>query len=558
MFEAPLGALATALLAAAVAGESAEPWDVLVAAGDTMIARWEHDLVARRSLEWPLAEVAPVLAAADAALANLECCAALRGAPAEKGERCPFYYRARPEMLACLASAGIDMVTAANNHVGDYGPEAVAETARWTEEAGLLCVGIGASPEEAERPRLVLVGRTRIALCGLDTTMPRFSAAPGRWGSNSLDPAKDPGEFARRMERLGAWARGRCDLLILTVHWGDNWTREVPPLHRRLARIAFEAGVDLILGHSAHRLQGIEVTGGKAALYDMGNLLFDCELREEGRRSALFRLRISPRGVHRIEALPIEVREGRTVLASQEEARATLEELRSLCAPLGTSLKLDRGDSGRPVGVVEIPEPRATPRPAPVPDLEFARFPRAVRLSPPRAEAPLVTALPEDAVRLEACELAPGIELLGCRLPETASEGGILAIRTWWRVTRRVEEPRLIALELETGGRILRRGSPWYTRHDPGDWLLPFSRMRPGEIVEDLYPARLEGLPAGPCEVRAVILDPRKPEAERTLGPGKMLGSVSIRPASPRRAPRSPRRASPSRGRALRDRAGCA
>ncbi len=126
--------------------EAASDRGVLVAGGDTVLARWEHDLVGRNGYDWPLAGVASVLSAADAALCNLECCVSLRGSPADKGERCPFYYRARPEMLRCLTQAGIDIVTAANNHAGDYGPLSVADTAMWCDKAGLVCVGIGCNP----------------------------------------------------------------------------------------------------------------------------------------------------------------------------------------------------------------------------------------------------------------------------------------------------------------------------------------------------------------------------------------------------------------------------
>ena len=74
---------------------------MLIAGGDTVLARWEHDMVSRKGHDWPLQNLRDLLASADAALCNLECCVSLRGEPAEKGERCPFYYRARPAMLRC-------------------------------------------------------------------------------------------------------------------------------------------------------------------------------------------------------------------------------------------------------------------------------------------------------------------------------------------------------------------------------------------------------------------------------------------------------------------------
>lgn len=511
-----------------------EAGDTLIAGGDTVLCRWEHDYAARAGSDWPLAGVAPLLQEADGALCNLECAVSLLGVPAPKGERCPFYYRARPEMLAVLVRAGIDLVTAANNHVGDYGPDGVRETLRWTAAAGLVCVGIGADLEQAERPRFFRVGGTRIALAGLDTTMPYFRAAPGRPGSNHLPPGAGLEPFRAFCARLRAAARGRADLVALTIHWGDNWVREVPGAHREIAAAAVEHGIDLILGHSAHRLQGIEVIGGKPVLYDMGNLLFDCELRPEGRRSALFRLRLSPAGVRRVEIVPVQAMPGFTRRAAEEEAAETLDELRRLSEPLGTRIEAARDAQGRRMGVIELAPaerdagPQGSPSGPPAP---IAGFPAARPFAPPRATSVVVPELPADAVRLVPPRpLAPGVELLGFRLPEAAAEGAILTAATWWRVTEPVAKPWLVSLRLETAGRVLYRGSEWYNRHDPGDWLLPLSSMQPGEIVEDRFPCRLAGLPPGPCGVDALVLDPDRPEHERRLGPLFRLGTVALTP----------------------------
>jgi CubicO group peptidase (beta-lactamase class C family)/poly-gamma-glutamate capsule biosynthesis protein CapA/YwtB (metallophosphatase superfamily) len=504
---------------------------LLVAGGDTVLARWEHDMVGRNGYDWPLAGVKSVLSAADAALCNLECCISLRGIPADKGERCPFYYRARPEMLRCLTGAGIDIVTAANNHGGDYGPVSVTDTAMWCERAGLLCIGVGNRAAAAEQPRLVRVGPVRVGVVGMDTTMAHFRAEKGHPGTNYVS-AEDLTTFAEKTRRLGRWAERRCDLLVLTIHWGDNWVRQTQPAHRDMARIAFENGVDLILGHSAHRLQGIELVNGKVAIYDMGNLLFDCELRPEGRRSALFRLHFRPNGVHKVEVIPTQVLNGHTVLAGYEEAHKILTETQNLCSSLGTRLVIDEDVEGRPVGIINIPEPRATSRSEPDPAVAFAAFPiRGEEIEPSISEAALVSEIPKDAHEvLPPAELAPGVELLASRLPDTAVEGGILRLSTWWRVTSRVDRNVMPAFQLSVEGETPRRATPWYTRHDPGDWAMPLSLLKPGQIIEDRYPARLVGLPAGPCKVYAVVIDTTRAEGGRIIGEQRLPGEVQILP----------------------------
>jgi len=505
---------------------------LLVAGGDTVLARWEHDMASRNGYDWPLAGVKDVLSAADAAFCNLECCVSLKGTPADKGERCPFYYRARPEMLRCLTQAGIDMVTAANNHGGDYGPESVADTARWCERAGLTCVGIGNNSASAEEPRLVRIGPVRVGFAGMDTTTPCFRAEESRPGTSYAAEEENLKSFTEKVKRLGRWADGRCDLLVLTIHWGNNWAREPQPVHREMARIALEHGVDLILGHSAHRLQGIEVVDGKVVVYDMGNLLFDCELKPEGRGCALFRLHLWANGVHKIEILPTQVSNGYTVLARYEEAQKTLSEMRDLCSALGTDLSVDEDVEGRPVGVIQIPEPKTTSRDQPDPGLACAAFPASGEKLPATVdEAFLTEKIPEDARKLlPPAEPAPGVELLAYGLPGTAEEGGILRLSTWWRVTGPVDRNVMLAFHLSPRGETPRRGTPWYTRHDAADWTVPLSLLKPGAVVEDRYPARLAGLPAGPCKVYAVVIDTTRPEGKRILGEPHFLGKVEILP----------------------------
>jgi hypothetical protein len=294
--------------------------------------------------------------------------------------------------------------------------------------------------------------------------------------------------------------------------------------------------VDLILGHSAHRLQGIEAMDGKVAVYDMGNLLFDCELKPEGQRCALFRLHLSANGVHKIEVIPTQVLNGHTILAGYEEAHRILTEMRDLCSTLGTSLIIDEDAEGRPVGVIDIPEPKATSRPEPEPGLAFAVFPaRGEQIEPTVCEAALTREVPEGAPKVTPpAELAPSVELLSFRLPDTAVEGGILNLVAWWRVTGQVDRNVMPAFRLSVEGETPRRGTAWYTRHDPGDWTVPLSLLKPGQIIEDRYPARLAGLPAGPCKVYVVVIDTTQVKGSRVLGEHQLLGEVNILPRTKR------------------------
>ena len=190
------------------------------------------------------------------------------------------------------------------------------------------------------------------------------------------------------------------------------------------------------------------------------------------------------------------------------------------------------------MGVIEVPVPEELARGRPGPGTGGVTFPmEGVEIPPSLPEEAFVAEIPEDArahVQPQPVSLAPGVELLASRLPQTAEEGGILDIHTWWRVTGPVGRHAMLAFHIETAGETPRRGLPWYTRHDAADWTVPLHRLEPGDVVEDRYPARLQGLPAGICSVWAVVIDTTLPEDRRALGGALLLRRVEILPKGDR------------------------
>jgi hypothetical protein len=201
-----------------------------------------------------------------------------------------------------------------------------------------------------------------------------------------------------------------------------------------------------------------------------------------------------------------------------------------LCRALGTSLEIKEDLEGRPVGVIDIQEPGISTRAPADPDPPFAAFPAEVEEAA-LPEAEYSSPIPETATSFPQPMIpATGVELLAASMPDDALEGGMLFLTTWWRVTEPVDPHVMLAYRLDPGGEIPRRGTPWYTRHDAADWTVPLSRLKPGTMVEDFYPARLAGLPAGTCKVHAVLLDSTRSEEARIIGRPCYLGSIEIRP----------------------------
>src|SRR4051812_43498982 len=97
------------------------------------------------------AHVAGILRQATLAVANLECALTSRGTPIPG--KCTL--RGNPGWAAILAQAGIGVVSLANNHVMDYGPEGLSSTLDALRHAGIAAVGAGATKQEACAPLIV-------------------------------------------------------------------------------------------------------------------------------------------------------------------------------------------------------------------------------------------------------------------------------------------------------------------------------------------------------------------------------------------------------------------
>ncbi|MFB6097536.1 MAG: CapA family protein [Salinibacter sp.] len=85
-------------------------------------------------------------------------------------------------------------------------------------------------------------------------------------------------DAAERLRRPLSRVRRPDDLVVLSLHWGPNWDDHIPEAQRRLAHTLIdEAGVDVVHGHSAHHVKGIELYRGRPIFYGCGDLLTDYE-----------------------------------------------------------------------------------------------------------------------------------------------------------------------------------------------------------------------------------------------------------------------------------------
>ena len=232
-------------------------------AGDVHGERQIGDLL--RAGGNPLSEMAPLLSDLDVAAVNLETpVGPSAGAPQSK----EYVFLAPPELPRALASAGVDVVSLANNHALDHGAATMLDTIARARAAGLAVVGAGGDAASAYAPAYVDVRGRRVAFVGLSRVVP-----PG-WAAT----ASRAGVASAYDERaaLGAVraARANADAVVVLIHWGVELARCPGADLVRLADRLHAAGAHVVAGHHPHVLQPIDARSDRVTAYSLGNFVW--------------------------------------------------------------------------------------------------------------------------------------------------------------------------------------------------------------------------------------------------------------------------------------------
>ena len=330
----PLAAAAAALfLAIPSPGAGQDPSGSLSGDGRFTIALTGDAIITRRLSPYKepqYLDMIELVRSADASFTNLEML--LHDyEPFPAASSGGTYMRGEPALAGELAWAGIDLVSMANNHTGDYGADGHLITRRYVEAAGIVPAGTGHNLAEAREARFLETQDGRVALVSVSSSFTDHSVAgPAKGGVrgrpglspvrinswSTLEPANlerlretiqevglntgrggGPGEpgltiFGNRIlpgdqagedsepdprdvEEIAAVVRNAARLaeyVVVTIHAHNQG-----PYLQKFARAMVDAGADVFVGHGPHFLTGIEVYKGKPIMYSLGDFIFQNE-----------------------------------------------------------------------------------------------------------------------------------------------------------------------------------------------------------------------------------------------------------------------------------------
>lgn len=277
----------------------------LIATGDVIPARSVNTrIVNMNNFSYPFEKTAGFLKSADAVFINLE---------SPLIQNCPMtdegmIFCGDAKNIQGLIFAGVTVASIANNHAGNHGINGINSTISLLVQNQISVTG-------NDQPTVITIKDKRF----------------GFLGYNDIGH-KEPGISWAGSDRIKQdikALRARVDFLIVTFHWGVEYTSTPNPRQKELAHLAIDSGADLIIGNHPHWVQGVEEYKGKFITYAHGNFVFDQGWSQKTKEGVLGRYTFNRKGLKDIKFYPVII-EGfsQPRFAKEAEAKKILDDMK--------------------------------------------------------------------------------------------------------------------------------------------------------------------------------------------------------------------------------------
>lgn len=278
--------------------------------GDIMLGGNLNNPLCEKGFDFPFKPLSSYYAVSDIVFGNLEAPLSCDGVP----QKNKILLHQNSRTSGGLKDAGYDIFSIANNHIMDYGEDALIKTIDILEEHGLEHVGAGANISQATKPVEFLKKGVRIiflayASSTTDESNPLISAGEHNAGVALLD-------IRNIKEDINALRKKHVDIIAVSLHWGLDKYHYPLPEQIGWAHEIIDAGANIIIGHHSHCLQAVEIYKKGIIAYSLGNFVFGDFLLLNGnmnrwtkrnRATALLRVTIAKEEVMDYEIIPVFV-----------------------------------------------------------------------------------------------------------------------------------------------------------------------------------------------------------------------------------------------------------
>jgi poly-gamma-glutamate synthesis protein (capsule biosynthesis protein) len=269
----------------------------IIFGGDIMLSRQVNTKMEKyHDYAWPVLKIASTTLKADIAIANLES-PFLKDASYEvlSGS---FSFKANPEAISSINTAGFDVLSLANNHTLNQGKKGIIDTIDILKDNNIAFCGAGLDEEGARQAAIVEKKGIKFAFLCYAYPDDASTTQNERAGIVNMDEEKMANDIKQN--------KNLADVIIVIMHAGTEYVTEPNWQQKDFARAAIDAGADIVVGHHPHWPQSFEFYQEKPIIYSLGNLIFD-QMWSNETRQGLFLKITWQKGIKELKFIPIKI-----------------------------------------------------------------------------------------------------------------------------------------------------------------------------------------------------------------------------------------------------------
>ncbi|MDQ3277903.1 MAG: CapA family protein, partial [Bacteroidota bacterium] len=249
-----------------------------------------------------------------------------------------YAFKTPEHYAAYLKNAGFDVMSVANNHSGDFGPEARVSTIKTLQKVGVLSCGT------VEQPYTILKKN------GIRYGLAAFAPNRGTQNINDYATAK----------RIVSFLDSLCDIVIVSFHGGaEGASKQHVPFQKEIflgenrgdvykfSRVVIDAGADVVFGHGPHVTRAVHLYKGRFIIYSLGNFATYGRFNLKGPAgiAPIMKVVVNKRGEFlKGEIIPTkQVGEGGPVFDSSGAVITTIQQLTATDFPMSRLRITDHG-----------------------------------------------------------------------------------------------------------------------------------------------------------------------------------------------------------------------
>lgn len=256
----------------------------IVTTGDVVLARSVNfnSINKFHNFSWPFAKVKKLLNSSNVVLINLES-PLIKNCQVTNKKVAEFCGDERH--IEGLIQGGINVVNIANNHITDHGETGKNYTINLLKKSNILVSGVSSKSISKT------IKGVRFAFLGF----------------NDINCFKVFCEKESNIKTEIQKAKKSNDVVVVSFHWGDQYSSKPTEKQRLLGRLAIDSGADIVVGNHPHWIQPLEKYKSGVITYSLGNFVFDQQWSEETRKGIIYKYFFIDKKLIYIQPIPIYI-----------------------------------------------------------------------------------------------------------------------------------------------------------------------------------------------------------------------------------------------------------